>query len=96
MTQDIEALLVELDANAKVDRRHGFTHDAEIWERAAAAIREFERDAERYQFVRPIMTQEGREGDKRALLIAKALFLGIEGDAAIDHAMKAYDEATHD
>ena len=52
MTQDTEALLVELDANAKVDRRHGFTHDAEIWKRAAAAIRELQKNDARYRLLR--------------------------------------------
>lgn len=41
---------------------------------------------ERYQWVLPILTGEGHEGDKRALAIAAQLVNGLTGSAAIDAA----------
>jgi hypothetical protein len=58
---------------------------------SALAHAENAQDAERYQWILPILTG-GSDADKRTLLIAKQLFNGLDGDALVDAAMKAYNE----
>lgn len=56
----------------------------------AMALEEWEqlkKDAQRFEFVLPIINVEGAEGDRRAVLVCKQFARGLQGRAAIDAAM---------
>lgn len=45
-------------------------------------------NSRRYEWALPILTAQGKEGDRRALALAMQLANGLDGDAAIDAARK--------
>jgi hypothetical protein len=54
-----------------------------------AEVAELRKDAERYHFILPIITgNDSDNADKIAMAVAIQLMKGLDGDAAIDAAMK--------
>ena len=58
---------------------------------SALAHAENAQDAARYQWVLPIITGSS-DADKRTVLVVMQLLKGLDGDVAVDAAMKAHNE----